>query len=62
MAQSVTIAKHHKRRWPVLPREFVRKTRRVYVATTAFEKKLREAKKARELNCPPEFFTELLDD
>ena len=37
-------------------------TRLAYTATAALEKKLREAKGARELDCPPEFFTEPLDD
>jgi hypothetical protein len=38
------------------------KTRRRYAATQALEKKLRDAKGARELDCPPDFFTEDLDD
>jgi hypothetical protein len=33
-----------------------------YAATPALERKLREAKNARELDCPPEFFTEPLED
>lgn len=33
-----------------------------YKATPALEKKLREAAKSPELDCPPEFFTEPLDD
>jgi hypothetical protein len=36
-------------------------TRRTYKATPALERKLREAKGARELDCPPEFFTEPFD-
>jgi hypothetical protein len=62
MAQSVTIAKRDKRNCLTLPDEFVPKTRRVSVATAALEKKLQEAKKARESDCPPDFFTEPLDD
>jgi hypothetical protein len=38
------------------------KTRRIYKATEALEKKLREAKNSKELDCPPDFFTEPLDD
>ena len=38
------------------------KTKRTSNATTALEKKLREAKHSRELDCPPDFFTEPLDD
>jgi len=38
------------------------KTRRTYKATAALEKKLREAKHSQELDCPPDFFTESLDD
>jgi hypothetical protein len=38
------------------------KTKRTYVATPALEKKLREARGAKELDCPPDFFTEPLDD
>ena len=38
------------------------KTRRRYAATPALEKKLKEAKDAKELDCPPDFFTEPLDD
>ena len=37
------------------------KTRRSYAATPALEKKLKEAKGAKEVDCPPEFFTEPLD-
>jgi hypothetical protein len=86
MAQTVTIAKHDKRKRLVLPDEFVAeapygeyiikegkgrltiiaipppKVRRTYSATPALERKLREAKGAKELDCPPEFFTEPLDD
>ena len=86
MAQSVTIAKHDKRKRLVLPDDFVAeapygeyiiregkgrlsivaipapKTRRTYQATPALELKLKEAKSAKELDCPPEFFTEALDD
>jgi len=35
------------------------KTKRTYKATPALELKLREATGARDLDCPPEFFTEL---
>jgi hypothetical protein len=38
------------------------KTKRVYVATPALERKLREAVGADELDCPPEFFTEPVGD
>ena len=38
------------------------KTKRTYKATAALEKKLREAKNSKELDCPPDFFTEPLDD
>ncbi|MCI0745990.1 MAG: hypothetical protein L0Y58_11340 [Verrucomicrobia subdivision 3 bacterium] len=85
MAQTITIAKHDKRKRLVLPDDFVAeapygeyiiregkghlsiiaipppKTRRKYAATPALEKKLREAKRARELDCPPDFFTEPLE-
>jgi len=37
-------------------------TKRAYKATAALEKKLREAKNSKEVNCPPDFFTEPLDD
>src|SRR3954463_10248796 len=37
------------------------KRRRSYVATSALEKKLIEAKGSKEVDCPPEFFTEPLD-
>jgi hypothetical protein len=86
MAQSVTIAKHDKRKRLVLPDDFVAeapygeyiiregkghlsiiaipppKTKRTYVATPALERKLREAGGDKELDCPPDFFTEPLDD
>ena len=38
------------------------KTKRTYTATPALERKLKEAKGAKELNCPPDFFTEPVDD
>jgi hypothetical protein len=38
------------------------KTKRTCRATPALERKLREAKGAKELDCPPEFFTEPLAD
>jgi len=38
------------------------KTKRTYAATPALEKKLKEAKNGKELDCPPDFFTEPLDD
>jgi hypothetical protein len=86
MAQSVTIAKHDKRKRLVLPDEFIAeapygeyiireakgqlsivaipapKTKRTYRATPALEQKLRAAKRAKGLDCPPEFFTEPLED
>jgi hypothetical protein len=85
MAQTVTIAKHDKRKRLVLPDDFVAEapygeyiiregkgrltivaippptTERTYAATPALERKLREAVGAKELNCPPEFFTEPLE-
>ena len=86
MAQTVTIAKHDKRKRLVLPDDFVAeapygeyiiregkghlsiiaipppRTKRTYTATDALEKKLREAKGTKELDCPPDFFTEPLND
>ncbi len=38
------------------------KAKPAYKATPALEKKLREAANSPELDCPPEFFTEPLDD
>ena len=38
------------------------RTKRTYAATPALERKLREAVGAKELDCPPDFFTEPLDD
>jgi hypothetical protein len=38
------------------------KSKRTYAATPALEGKLREARGAKERDCPPEFFTEPLDD
>ena len=38
------------------------KTKSSYVATPALEKRLKEAKGAKELDCPPDFFTEPLED
>jgi len=38
------------------------KAKRTYKATAALEKKLKEAQGAKELDCPPDFFTEPLDD
>jgi hypothetical protein len=38
------------------------KIRRTYKATAALEKKLHEARNSTELDCPPDFFTEPLDD
>ena len=38
------------------------KKRRSYLAMPALEKKLREAKGTREFDCPPDFFTEPLDE
>jgi hypothetical protein len=79
MAQSVTIAKHDKRKRLVLPDDFVAeapygeyiiregKGRLSIVAipppTTKrkYQRKLREARGSKELDCPPEFFTEPLD-
>jgi hypothetical protein len=38
------------------------KARPRYTATAALEAKLREAKGSKESECPPDFFTEPLDD
>ena len=38
------------------------KTKRTYAATPALERKLRDAKGAKEIDCPPDFFTEPLED
>ena len=38
------------------------KPERTYKATEALETKLKEAQGANELDCPPDFFTEPLDD
>lgn len=38
------------------------KARHTYKATAALEKKLLEAKNSKELDCPPDFFTQPLDD
>lgn len=38
------------------------KIKRTYAATPALEKKLKQAKGAKELDCPPDFFTEPLED
>ena len=38
------------------------KPRRTYAATPALEKKLREARGAKERDCPADFFTEPLHD
>jgi hypothetical protein len=86
MPQTVTIAKHDKRKRLVLPDQFVAEapygeyivyegkgrlsviaipppqTSRTYLATPALEKKLKEAKQSKELDCPPEFFAEPLED
>ena len=86
MAQTVTVAKHDKRKRLVLPDDFVAEapygeyiiregkghlsiiaipppsTKRTYSATPALERKLKEARDSKELDCPPEFFTESLDD
>ncbi len=86
MAQTVTIAKHDKRKRLVLPDDFVAeapygeyiiregkgrisiiaipppKAKRTYAATPALEGKLKEARRAKELDCPPDLFTEPLDD
>ena len=37
-------------------------TKRTYAATPALERKLKEAQAAEELDCPPDFFIEPLDD
>jgi hypothetical protein len=37
-------------------------SKRAYRATPALEQKLREAKGAKERDCPPEFFTEPIED
>jgi len=38
------------------------KTKRTYTATAALEKKFKEAKATKELDCPPDFFTEPFED
>jgi hypothetical protein len=38
------------------------RTKRTYLATPALETKLREVKRAKQVDCPPDFFTEPLDD
>jgi hypothetical protein len=38
------------------------KAKRAYEATAALEKKLREAKNSKEVDCAPDFFTEALVD
>ncbi|PWU18250.1 MAG: hypothetical protein C5B50_09635 [Verrucomicrobia bacterium] len=38
------------------------KARRTFRATPAMEEKLKEARGAKELDCPPDFFTEPLED
>jgi len=38
------------------------RTKRTYKATPALDRKLSEAKGAKEVDCPPDFFTEPLDD
>lgn len=38
------------------------KTKRVYTATPALEHKVRETRGTKELDCPPDFFTEALED
>jgi hypothetical protein len=37
-------------------------TKRTYTATPALEKKLAEARSSKEIDCPPDFFTQPLDD
>jgi hypothetical protein len=86
MSQTVTIAKHDKRKRLVLPDDFVAEApygeyiiregkghlsiiaipaprkKAVYRATAALEAKLKQAVGAPEFDCPPEFFTEPLED
>jgi hypothetical protein len=38
------------------------KTKRTYQATPALEQKLKESKNSKLIDCPPDFFTETLDD
>jgi hypothetical protein len=60
MAQTATIAKHDKRKRLVLPDDFVAEA--PYGKYIIREGKLREAVGAKEEDCPPDFFTEPLDD
>ena len=61
MAQPVTIARHDKRKHLVVAIR-PRKSQRSYEATPALEARLREAKGAKEQDCPADFFTEPLID
>jgi hypothetical protein len=38
------------------------KTKTAYIATPALERKLKAAKSSKEADCPPDFFTQPLDD
>jgi len=63
MSEQATIAKHDKRKRRVHSDCSVAlETRGSNAATSALERKLREAKFAKERDCPPDFFTEPLDD
>jgi hypothetical protein len=54
MAQSMTGGKRDKRKRLIVPDDFL--------ATPALEKKLSEAKGAKELDCPRDFFIEPIED
>jgi hypothetical protein len=63
VAKPVTIAKHDKRKHRVLSDCSVAlETKGRNAATSALERELKEAKVAKDLDCPPDFFTEPLDD
>jgi hypothetical protein len=51
------MAKHKRRKRGVARNQLVAEK-----ASAALEKKLREAKNSREVDCPPDFFTEPLAD
>jgi hypothetical protein len=38
------------------------KTKQIYTGTPALERKLKEARNAKDMDCLPDFFTEPLDD
>jgi hypothetical protein len=63
VAKPVTIAKHVKRKRRVRSDCSVAlETKGSNAATSALERELREAKFTKERDCPPDFFTEPLND